>query len=99
MGSCSEAPSLNQRYMDPYRFCMREELSTPISDADKRSGAKQRTQCLEHAADLIASAERVLGDDSNYANVAYHLAILALEEVGKAGMLAAREISGPSRDS
>lgn len=77
---------------------MRKEPNKSVSDEATRSSAKQRTHCLEHAADLIASAERVLGADSGYANVAYHLAILALEEVGKAGMLAAREISGSRRE-
>jgi AbiV family abortive infection protein len=54
---------------------------------------EQRRLCLEHDADLIASAERVMAGDSRYPNVAYHLAILAMEEVGKAGMLAARAVT------
>lgn len=51
---------------------------------------EQRRLCLEHARDLIASAERVLGADNAHPNIAYHLAILALEEIGKAGMIGAR---------
>lgn len=53
---------------------------------------EQRRHCLENAADLIASAERILANDSGYPNIAYHLASLAVEEIGKAGMLAARGI-------
>src|SRR6266853_767364 len=53
---------------------------------------EQRRLCLEHAGDLIASAQRVLANDSGYPNIAYHLAVLAVEEIGKAGMLAARGI-------
>jgi AbiV family abortive infection protein len=52
--------------------------------------ARQRQHCLDHARDLIASAERVLGQDNAHANIAYHLAILALEEIGKAGMVGSR---------
>lgn len=55
---------------------------------------KQRNRCLEHAGDLIAAAERVLADDNAYPNIAYHLAILAMEEIGKAGMLASRAVIG-----
>ncbi len=50
--------------------------------------SQEITHALDHAADLIAAAERVLGNDNGYANIAYHLGILALEEVGRAGILA-----------
>ena len=33
-------------------------------------------------------------DDNAYPNIAYHLAILAMEEIGKAGMLASRAVIG-----
>lgn len=53
---------------------------------------RQRQFCFDHARHLIASAERLLPEDGGYPNIAYHLAILALEEIGKAGMLAARAV-------
>ncbi|MCK9918596.1 AbiV family abortive infection protein [Microbacteriaceae bacterium K1510] len=59
---------------------------------------KVRQICLEHAADLVASAERVLSDNG-YPNIAYHLGILALEEIGKAGMISSRAAVGNARDT
>lgn len=40
----------------------------------------------------------MLGPDNAHANIAYHLAILALEEIGKAGMLGARGAVGTALD-
>jgi AbiV family abortive infection protein len=54
--------------------------------------------CLEHARDLVASAETVLRNNG-FANIAYHLAILALEEIGKAGMIVSRAAVGKARDT
>lgn len=54
---------------------------------------KQRLLCCEHAADLIESAERILSGDRPIPNISFHLVLLALEEVGKAELLAAREVS------
>jgi AbiV family abortive infection protein len=68
---------------------------------EKSPGTKElrlRQHCLDHARDLIAAAERVFANDE-YANIAYHLAILALEEIGKAGMIGARAVIGARRDS
>jgi AbiV family abortive infection protein len=59
---------------------------------------EQRRRCLDHAGNLIAAAERVLADDNAYPNIAYHLAILAMEEIGKAGMLASRAVTGAALD-
>ncbi len=59
---------------------------------------EQRSRCLNHAGNLIAAAERVLADDNAYPNIAYHLAILAMEEIGKAGMLASRAVIGAALD-
>lgn len=59
---------------------------------------EQRRLCLDHAGDLVASAQRVLGNDNAYPNIAYHLAILAMEEIGKAGMLASRATIGAALD-
>jgi AbiV family abortive infection protein len=67
--------------------------STPSKDSDQTSPhLRQRQLCLDHAGDLIASAERLLPDEGGYPNIAYHLAILAMEEIGKAGMLGARAV-------
>ena len=57
-----------------------------------------RQNCLEHARDLLMAAERVFVNNE-YANIAYHLGILSLEEIGKAGMLAARTVVGGKRDT
>lgn len=54
--------------------------------------------CLANAGDLIAAAERVLGSDNGHHNIAYHLATLAIEEIGKAGMIAARAAVGSRPD-
>ena len=72
--------------------------NTP-NDVQGTVGALQvRQLCLEHAADLITSAETVL-NDNGFPNIAYHLAILALEEIGKAGMIASRAVVGSALDS
>ncbi len=69
------------------------------NDVQGAVGALQvRQLCLEHAGDLITSAERVL-NDNGFPNIAYHLAILALEEIGKAGMIASRAVVGSALDS
>jgi AbiV family abortive infection protein len=60
---------------------------------------RQRDLCFDHARDLIASAEQLLPESGGYPNIAYHLAILALEEVGKAGMLAARAVAKDGLDT
>lgn len=64
----------------------------PSTEENKNtdSHVEQRRHCLEHAGDLIASAELLLAADQAYPNIAYHLGILAVEEIGKAGMLDAR---------
>jgi AbiV family abortive infection protein len=54
---------------------------------------KQRLLCCDHARDLIESAERVLSGDRPIPNISFHLVLLALEEIGKAELLAAREVS------
>ncbi len=77
-----------------------EENSRPIKDdAGTAAYLAQRLLCLDHARDLIASAERVLANDNAYPNIAYHLVILAMEEIGKAGMLCARGVTGGAWDT
>jgi AbiV family abortive infection protein len=69
----------------------------PRRGAPSKSAAvylQQRALCLDHALDLVSSAERVRGDDNEFLNIVYHLSILALEEIGKAGMLGARASVG-----
>lgn len=60
---------------------------------------KQREACLDHARKLIAAARRVLGDDTAYPNIAYHLGVLALEELGKAGLIISRGMADGFRDN
>ncbi len=59
---------------------------------------KQRLLCCEHAKDLIESAERVLSGDRPIPNISFHLVLLALEEIGKAELLTAREVSIGNRN-
>ncbi len=75
------------------------ELQQPMNDSSTAAkDLKLRQDCLEHARDLLAAAERVFAKNE-YANIAYHLGILALEEIGKAGMLAARAVVGGKRST
>ena len=48
--------------------------------------------CFANARDLLRAAKRVL-DDEKLPNIAFHLTLLALEEVGKAALLGARGIA------
>jgi AbiV family abortive infection protein len=74
---------------------MSETASTkyPTGNTD----LKIRQACLDYACDLLASASLVFRDNG-FPNIAYHLAVLALEEIGKAGMIAARAVSAGMRD-
>src|SRR5262249_2816957 len=47
--------------------------------------------CLGHARDLLRAAKRVLQDEQ-LPNIAFHLTVMALEEIGKGGLLRTREI-------
>src|ERR1035437_1268329 len=58
---------------------------------------KQRLLCCDHAKDLIVSAERILSGDPPKPNIAFHLILLALEEIGKSGLLTSREVSKENR--
>lgn len=48
-----------------------------------------RSLCFTHAQDLIDAASRLL-KDKTHPHIAHHLALLALEEVGKAAIIGAR---------
>ena len=45
-----------------------------------------RKACLSHAEDLIRAATRILSDEK-LPNISYHLAVLALEEIGKSFLI------------
>jgi AbiV family abortive infection protein len=53
--------------------------------------------CFANARDLLRAAKRVLADEK-LSNVAFHLAVLALEEVGKAVLLGTRTIAHSVED-
>ena len=53
--------------------------------------------CIANAYSLHKAARTVLND--GLSNVAYHLAVLSLEEVGKAGLIAANAIIGRVKDA
>ena len=48
---------------------------------------RARGLCLDQAESFIAAADR-LGGGADWPHIVYHLSLLALEEVGKASMLA-----------
>ena len=77
---------------------MEENSGPEKGDVGTAAYLEQRRYCLDHARDLVASARRVLANDSAYPNIAYHLAILAMEEIGKAGMLCARGVTRGAKD-
>jgi AbiV family abortive infection protein len=54
--------------------------------------------CLNHAAELIVAAAKLLEEDA-HPHLAYHLSLLALEEIGKGAMIAAKAAVGNERDS
>jgi AbiV family abortive infection protein len=58
---------------------------------------KIQATCYEHAADLIEGAERLLAPPRK-PHLSYHLALLALEEIGKAGLVASRAAVGLVRE-
>lgn len=53
--------------------------------------------CFANARDLLRAARRLL-DDEKLPNIAFHLTLLALEEVGKAALLGARGIAHAADD-
>jgi len=59
---------------------------------------KVRDACRAHAADLLDAATKLLGAPTT-PNLAYHLALLALEEIGKAGLIGGQAAVGSARDS
>jgi AbiV family abortive infection protein len=60
--------------------------------------AKKRIDaCLANARDLLRAARRVL-EDEKLPNICFHLAVLGLEEIGKAALLGARHIAQSADD-
>ena len=55
--------------------------------------------CCENADRLLVAAERLLEGDAPIANVAFHLATLALEEVAKAGFVLAMSLGDEPSDT
>src|ERR1700674_1661415 len=53
--------------------------------------------CFSNARDLLRAARRVLGTEK-LPNIAFHLTILALEEIGKAALLGARGVARSVED-
>jgi len=69
--------------------------SEPISMAE---AVKVRAACHAHARDLLNAATKLL-DEPATPNLAYHLGLLALEEIGKAGLIGGQAAVGSARDS
>lgn len=59
---------------------------------------KSREACLSHADDLVRSAKRILYDEK-LPNISYHLAVLALEEIGKSTLIVMGFFANESKDS
>jgi AbiV family abortive infection protein len=74
---------------------MEARSSGPMSVAE---AGKVRAACYAHATDLLNAAAKLL-DEPSTPNLAYHLALLALEEIGKAGLIGGRAAFGSARDS
>jgi AbiV family abortive infection protein len=72
---------------------MRPLEHQPISPAEAK---KVMDACYVHAAELLNAAGKLL-EEPAMPNIAYHLALLALEEVGKAGLIGARTVKGSAR--
>src|SRR4051812_17141231 len=53
----------------------------------------KRRICFQHAGDLIKAAERSLSEAPSLPNIAFHLTLLAIEEMGKAGLISSREVA------
>jgi AbiV family abortive infection protein len=57
----------------------------------------KRKVCFEHAGDLIVAAERTLSEAPSLPNISFHLTLLAIEEMGKAGLISSREAAAGNR--
>lgn len=78
----------------PANFPMGSKMSSDTNCADTARKQVQRAIriCVQHAEDLL-SAAKLLASKKPY-NIAYHLGVLALEEVGKAGLIMVGNMPG-----
>lgn len=74
---------------------MQRQSKTPLTLTE---AAKVRAACHKHASDLISAAERLLNEPAK-PNLSYHFALLALEEIGKSGLIIGQAAMGSIRDS
>jgi AbiV family abortive infection protein len=75
--------------------------NTNILNIDKKipdNVISSRNACLSHAEDLIRAARRILADEK-LPNISYHLAVLALEEIGKSTLIVMGHFDSKSGDS
>ena len=56
-----------------------------LSQATMKHWRNAREACLENAQQLLNSANALKGNNTGH--ICYHLAVLAMEEIGKAGLL------------
>lgn len=68
------------------------------SDTQGQSALQLHRACLDQAENLVSAAERLLADNP-LPNIAYHLAVLALEEIGKGCLVVSRYVAGGSKDT
>jgi AbiV family abortive infection protein len=69
-----------------------------VREAAISRARRVRQLCLKHASDLVEAAERVLAG-RGYPNIAFHLGLLALEEVGKAELVLSEALVGDLSNS
>lgn len=73
-------------------------FSSSLVNFEQMSSA--RSACLNHAEDLLIAARALQNlEQKNLPHIAYHLATLALEEIGKAGLLVVAKMSTSSEAS
>jgi AbiV family abortive infection protein len=69
-----------------------------IGDELPENIIKSREACLAHADDLVRAAKRILSDE-RLSNISYHLAVLALEEIGKSTLIVMGHLACDADDS
>ena len=71
-----------------------------MTESDEKTNSAEGVwrKCLAQAQSFISAAER-LAEDDDFAHIVHHLSLLALEEIGKGGMLASHAVTGHDRSS